>query len=150
MTRFVPPLAALALCALTLPAFADSFASSASDSVSDSIHRSSDSVSDSSHSSTGDHHAQGDYKVTDVAEVDGQPAMVQLHLQPLTPAQGHDVFLTLPRAATAQGRVDTGAVVTALARPYGTEFAAGPEHVAFFLAVDDEWAREYDSKPVSM
>jgi hypothetical protein len=144
MMRFPLRLAALSLlAAAALPSFAESsVASSASDSVSVSSAKISDSISDSSQSSShrDARNAQGDYRVLDVAEVAGRPGMVQLRLHAV--AADDEFLLTLPARAAADGHVAKGAVVAALPRPYGIEFATAPEHAAFFLALADDWANE--------
>jgi hypothetical protein len=152
MNRMPIPLAALALaCAATVSAHADSFsASSASDSLSTSMADLSDSISNSSTSSSpGQHRAEGDYRVIDVAEVPDRPRLLRLHLQPLPEDRDGTVDLTLPREAVAAAHVDKGGVITALPRPYGIEFATGAAHEPFFLALDDAWMREMRSNPVT-
>lgn len=153
MNRLTLPLAAAALaCAAAAPARADSMSASSasSDSVSASMAGLSDSLTDSSASSSpGQHRAEGDYRVIDVAEVPDRPGLLRLHLQPLPETREGTVDLTLPRAAAAAGHVDKGSVVTALARPYGIEFATGATHEAFFLALDDAWMQEMRSNPVT-
>jgi hypothetical protein len=149
--RISQRLATLALAAAALPCFAESsVASMASDSLSVSSAKISDSISNSSQSSSqrDARNAQGDYKVIEVAEVAGRPGMLQLHLQPL--AQGEDFLLTLPRQAAANGHVAKDAVVTALQRPYGIEFATGEPHAAFFLALADDWAQELKTSPLTL
>ena len=141
--RIPQRLATLVLLAAALPAFAESsIASSASDSLSVSSAKISDSISNSSQSSSqrDARNAQGDYKVIEVADVAGRPGMVQLRLHAL--AQDDEFMLTLPREAAANGHVAKDAVVTAMQRPYGIEFATGQEHAAFFLALADDWANE--------
>lgn len=139
-------LAALALAAAALPAFADSLASSASGSLSVSSDKISNSLSDSSQSSSNRdaRNAQGDYKVIDVAEVADRPGVLKARLHAVD--REDEFFLTLPREAAANGQVAAGAVVTAMQRPYGIEFATGGEHRAFFLALADQWADELESK----
>ncbi len=141
MRHAKPSLAILALlsCAAPLAALA---ASSAASSVSDSLTQSSasisDSLTDSSHSSSpANRQAQGDYKVIDVAEVAGQPGCEELYLR-------------LPRTAADQGHVGNGAIVTALQRPYGIEFAANQPRAAFFLALADDVVREMKLTPVTL
>ena len=141
--RIPQRLATLVLLAAALPAFAESsIASSASDSLSVSSAKISDWISNSSQSSSqrDARNAQGDYKVIEVADVAGRPGMVQLRLHAL--AQDDEFMLTLPREAAANGHVAKDAVVTAMQRPYGIEFATGQEHAAFFLALADDWANE--------
>jgi hypothetical protein len=150
--RSAVALAALLACGVAAPAFADSsIASSASDSISTSFAKLSDILSNSSTSSSpGQHQAKGDYKVIDVAEVEGRPGMLRLRLQPLVPAeQGGEVQLVLPRQAAEAGHVARDTVVSALERPYGIAFATSPQHEAFFLALEDGWERELHTIPVT-
>ena len=156
MRHLKKSLATLALLAVAAP-FASQAASSAASSVSDSLTQSSGSVSDSlkgsSHSSSPDNkQVKGDYKVTDVAEVAGKPDFVELHLMPATTGAnaGIEVYVTMPRAAADQGRVATGATVTALQRPYGIEFATTQPRAAFFLALADDVARDMKMAPVAL
>ncbi|MCK9684951.1 hypothetical protein [Scleromatobacter humisilvae] len=148
-------LATLALLACTAP-LSCLAASSAASSVSDSLTQSSASISnsltDSSHSSSPDNkQAQGDFQVIDVAEVAGQPGVVELHLMPVaTNTKGAEMYLRLPRVAADQGHVDTGAIVTALQRPYGIEFAANQPRAAFFLALADDVVRDMKLTPVTL
>jgi hypothetical protein len=153
MPRLSQRLAAIALLAgasAALPCFAESsVASSVSDSLSRSSASISDSITGSSHASSPDNkQVQGDYKVIDVAEVADRPGLVRLALQPV--AAGDAIFLTLPRAAAADGHVARDTVVTALQRPYGIEFASGQPHAAFFLALADDWARDLKAAPVAL
>ena len=148
-------LATLALLAATAP-LSCLAASSAASSVSDSLTQSSESISnsltDSSHSSSPNNkQAQGDYKVTDVAELTGQPGYIELHLMPVeTNTVGQEIYLRLPRAAADQGHVGTGAIVTALQRPYGIEFAANQPRAAFFLALADDVVQDMKLAPVTL
>ena len=145
---------ALLTCAAPLTCLA---ASSAASSISDSLTQSSGSVSDSlkgsSHSSTpDDKQVAGDYTVTDVAAVDGQPGFVELHLQPVAAGAGAgaEVYLKLPRTAAETGHIAAGATVTALQRPYGIAFAANQPRAAFFLALADDVARDMKMAPVAL
>ncbi len=141
---------ALLACAAPLTCLA---ASSAASSISDSLTESSGSVSDSlkgsSHSSSPDNkQVRGDYKVIEMAQVDGKPGFVELHLQPV--GDGTEVYLTLPREAAAKGHVATGATITALQRPYGIEFAANQPRAAFYLALADDVAADMKLTPVTL
>jgi hypothetical protein len=155
MRHITKSLATLALlaCAAPLPCLAES---SATSSISDSISQLSGSISDSlkgsSHSSSPDNRqVKGDYTVTHVAELADKPGFVELHLMPAAGANpGAEVYLTLPREAADQGHVATGAIVTALQRPYGIEFAAQQPRAAFFLALADDVARDMKMAPVSL
>ena len=153
LTKTLATLALLA-CAAPLSCLA---ASSAASSVSDSLTESSGSVSDSlkgsSHSSSPDNkQVKGEYAVTEVAEVDGKPDFVELHLQPVATGAdaGTEVYLTVPREAVAKGRIAAGATVTALQRPYGIEFAANQPRAAFFLALADDVAADMKLAPVAI
>jgi len=85
-----------------------------------------------------------------VAEVDGQPGFVEMHLQPVTANAGVEVYVKLPRAAAETGHVAAGAVVTALQRPYGIEFATTQPRAAFFLALADDVVRDTKMAPVAL
>ena len=156
MRHFTQSLATLALlaCAAPLTCLA---ASSVGSSVSDSLTQLSGSVSDSlkgsSHSSSPDNkQVKGDYKVIDVAEVTGQPGFVELRLQPVAAnaTAGGEIYLKLPRVAADQGHVGKDAIVTALQRPYGIEFAANQPRAAFFLALADDVVRDMKMAPVAL
>jgi hypothetical protein len=156
MSRFNLRLATFALlaCAAALPCLAESSVTSV---VSDSLSRSSGSISDSitgsSHASSPDNRqVKGDYKVIEVAELARHPGMVQLRLQPVAEGSTADdqVLLLLPRDAAYQGHVGKDAIVTAMQRPYGIEFASGQPHAAFFLALADDWVRDVKMAPLSL
>ncbi len=145
---------ALLACAAPLTCLA---ASSVGSSVSDSLTESSGSVSDSlkgsSHSSSPDNkQVKGDYKVIDMAALDGQPGFVELHLMRVVAGAdtGAEIYLKLPREAAAKGHVATGATVTALQRPYGIEFATAQPRAAFFLALADDVVRDTRMAPVAL
>ncbi len=145
---------ALLACAAPLTCLAESSVTSlASDSLSRSSGSVSDSITGSSHSSSPDNkQVKGDYKVIDVAEVAQRPGMVRLQLQPVAAGATADdaIFLTLPRAAAADGHVAKDAIVTAMQRPYGIEFASGQPHAAFFLALADDAVREMKMAPLAL
>ena len=145
---------ALLACAAPLSCLA---ASSVGSSVSDSLTQSSGSISDSlkgsSNSSSPDNRqVKGDYKVIDMAEVDDRPGYVELRLQPVAANATADdqIFLRVPRVAADQGHVGNGAIVTALQRPYGIEFAANQPRAAFFLALADDYVRDLKMAPLSL
>ncbi|MEO5688180.1 MAG: hypothetical protein ABIR54_12525 [Burkholderiaceae bacterium] len=156
MRHLKKSLATLALlaCAAPLTCLA---ASSVGSSVSDSLTQSSGSVSDSitgsSHSSSPDNkQVKGEYKVIDMAELADKPGYVELHLQPVAAntAAGGEIYLRVPRAAADHGRVGNGAIVTAMQRPYGIEFATNQPRAAFFLALADDVARDMKMAPVTL
>jgi hypothetical protein len=145
---------ALLACAAPLTCLA---ASSVGSSISDSLTTSSGSVSDSikgsSNSSSPDNkQVAGDYKVMAMAAVADKPGYVELHLMRVAAGTdtGAEIYLKLPREAVAQGHVDTGAVVTALQRPYGIEFATTQPRAAFFLALADDVVRDMKMAPVTL
>jgi hypothetical protein len=156
MRHLKKSLATLALlaCAAPLSCLAES---SATSSISDSISQASGSISDSlkgsSHSSSPDNkQVKGEYKVIDMAELADKPGYVELHLQPLAAnaTAADEIYLQLPRVAADQGHVGKDAIVTALQRPYGIEFAANQPRAAFFLALADDVARDMKMAPVSL
>ena len=155
MRHLKKSLATLALLACTAPLTClaeSSAASSVSDSLSNLSGSVSDSLKGSSHSSSPDNkQARGDFKVIDVAEVAERPGFVELHLQPVAGNPfGNELYLTLPRVAADQGHVGNGAIVTALQRPYGIEFAANQPRAAFFLALADDYASDMKMAPVTL
>lgn len=141
---------ALLLAAAALPARATVTTSSAvSDSVDVSSRATSHSLKRSSESSSGRPLAQGDYRVTQVAQVAPEVQEVTLQAVPGTGARG-EIVLHMPDRAVVQGDVTVGRVVTARERPYGYELARADTHAAFFLLLDDPWYRELQSVVVRL
>jgi hypothetical protein len=145
----VVALAGLALAA-PLPALAASSASSASSegssassgSVSDSFGASSDS------SSKDDKVAEGDYRLVQVAAAE-QPGRLRLTLEGTRGAQGR-FTLTVPEVTVQQAALALGDTVTARARSFGWEFAAGPAREPFFLVVHDAQMREFATRKIAL
>lgn len=148
MSMSLPRTLALALIAATAaPAFAESFASSASVGSSASIGSVSDSLGGSSNASSPNRQAAGDYRVIDVATVADKPGVLRLTLQPLAAQAGTvPMRLDLPQQVAQQHGLATGLVVGARERPYGLEFAKGEPREPFFLVLDDAWYRELHSR----
>lgn len=134
--------------AVSLPARADSLASSASSAGSASIGSLSDSITTSSGSSK---HtvAEGDYRIVDVAAAD-RPDTLRLKLEHLAHAGDGDavIYLDVPQAALADRPAAPGEIVAVRQRAYGYEFAWGDTRTAFFLALADEWQRELEPRAV--
>ncbi len=153
----LPLVTAIALCLGAAPALADS-TSSASSASSTSLGSSSASIgksSDSSNSSSRDKVAQGQYTVTEIAELADQPGMLRVRLQPQIADEAGALAsafdLVLPRQAADQVQLAVGLTVAAEHRPYGLAFAAVAEAgktSPFFLVLDDDWYRELQSRPV--
>jgi hypothetical protein len=147
---------------------ASSASSAASDSVTQILGSFSTSLGKSSDSSKGgEKAAAGDYKIIDVAEVFEAPRTAQHDIGVAAPEPGGDrlrlklqavadtspageLYLVLPRAAVAQGRLEAGHVVTAKTRPYGLEFSVATTQQPFFLVLHDDWFRELQTRPVSL
>ena len=147
---FTPSQLALALLvgiAAAGPCRADSFASSASSAGSASLGSLSDSIHDSSHSST--HKvAEGDYRIIEVAAAE-RPDTLRLKMQRVAKADEETIiYLDLPRDALGDRAAVPGVIVGVRQRPYGYEFAWADTHVAFFLALADEWRRELEPRPL--
>lgn len=148
---------ALALATATVPVGAASTSSvSISDSVATSIGSLSTSVKKSSDSSSGDDKvAEGDYRVTEVAELApqaDQPALTRLTLRAV---QGPDEFyLMLPPVVAAQHALAPGVVVSARHKPYGLAFAKAETRdmskTDFFLVLEDHWRRELPARAVTL
>jgi hypothetical protein len=133
-------LLALSLAAASVQAA--SFASSAAGAGSASSGSVSDSFKASSGSSAGDdRRAEGRYRVTEVAQA--EPGKLRLTL---TREGAHDandtVELTLPQQALAARAVAVGDEVQATPQPYGIAFAHADTGQAFYLVLEDAWARE--------
>lgn len=134
--------------ACVAPAQADSFTSSASSAGSASSASISDSISDSSTSSSGeDRVAAGQYRVIQVAEAPGKPNTTRMVLRALAGAR--EFHLDVPDRALAQRGVSTGELLEVKQRVYGFEFAHADTQRPFFLALQDEWHRELQSRKVA-
>ena len=135
-----PTLIAVALAAaLSMPALAESFASSASSAGSASIGSLSDSIGGSSDASSGRQTAAaGEYRILAIAPAaDGRQT---LRLQAVTdPARSFT--LTLPMAAAT---LQVGEHIAVQDRPYGLAFARVDAPEPFFVALADDWQRELE------
>ena len=138
------------LAALALPATvnASSFASSASDAGSASVGSISDSFEGSSNSSADDEaeFANGDYRVTEVAQAPQRADHVRLTLH-------SDEFeraftLDLPAAVWTAQDLGPGDLVHAEPRPYGFEFARSDTREAFYLVLNEDWYGELAARPL--
>lgn len=126
-------------------------ASSAAGGSSASVGSSASSEASSDSSSGRQKTAMGPYRITDVAEVAGQPGQVRLQLQALAPDAAEPVHvLVLPRVLVVQHRLAAGQTITARAQAYGTEFVHDGSRQAFFLQLTDGFQRELDARPVQL
>lgn len=136
-------LTVLALAAATT-ANASSFASSAADAGSSASGSVSDSFKASSNSSGGgEKRAEGRYRVTEVAQADAGKLTLKLARD-----GAESVELTLPQQALAARAVNVGDEVQATPQPYGVAFAHADTGQAFFLVLEDAWAREMSARVV--
>lgn len=145
--------AALVVCGMSAPAWADpaSSASSASSTASQSVGSISGSIQKSSNSSSGNTVAEGDYRIIEVADVADQPGTVRMKLQAVKDIGADaEFYLYLPHQVVEQGRLAAGGVVTARNKPYGMEFAHATTLKGFFMALKDDWYRELQTRPVSL
>ena len=139
------------LLGATLPAQAESFASSASSAGSASSGSVSDSLGESSDSSSRDKKvAEGEYRVIDVAEGAGKPEMVRLTVRATDPNAVREFFVQMPRQALGARPVGVNDLVQVRERPYGLEFARVDTREPFFLVLQDDWHRELKSNPVTL
>lgn len=144
---------AVSLSLAATPCLAASSTSSAvSDSVGASVGSVSGSLQRSSDSSRTTTVADGDYRVVEVAAVADRPGQLRLTLQAVAADAAADAgfFLVLPAEVVERSRLGTGAVVSARQRPYGVEFAQGPQRQAFFLVLADDWYRELQTRAVTL
>jgi capsid portal protein len=142
--------------AVALPAGAGSLVTSSAaggSSASSAASSASESSKDSStSSSTNKRVAEGPYKIVDMVAVADRPGTMRLRLQALADAGAAgdtgEFVLDLPALTVDQSRLASGQTVIARQRAYGTEFAHGDSHQAFFLVLSDGWSRELVSNPV--
>jgi hypothetical protein len=149
------PLVCLALGGLAAapgPAPAESLASSASGASSASVGSLSDSVQGSSNSSTRDRTvAGGDYRVIEVAAVDGRPGLLRLTLRPDDAGPDAAVLrLDLPQPTWQREGLRAGDLIQARPRPYGLELARADTRQAFYLLLADDWRRDLDARALSL
>lgn len=137
----------LALLAAPVAVRAASFASSASSAGSASVGSVSDSLQGSSNSSSSDDDvAQGDYRVTEVAQAPLRTDFVRVRLHSDELRRGFD--LDLPQAVWAAQGLGPGDLVHAEPRAYGYEFAHAGSREAFYLVLNDEWYGELAARPL--
>lgn len=152
-TTFTRALAlALAAAACTLPAHADSVASSASSAGSASSASISDSIGGSSNSSSGDHRrvTTGPYRVIDIAQAPAKADTTRVTLRAVAGDAATEFWVDVPDRALADRRIAKDEVVQVNERVYGYEFAYGDTKKAFFLALQDDWYRELASHKVTI
>ncbi|RSZ39581.1 MULTISPECIES: hypothetical protein [unclassified Variovorax] len=127
--------------------FASSVASSASSASSGSV---SDSLRGSSRSSfDGGKVAEGDYRITEVAQAGGREGFTRVAMQSDSDAQRR-IVLELPQATFAKERLGPGDLVHAQQRTYGIAFARGDTREAFYLVLADDWYAGLAARPVSL
>jgi hypothetical protein len=133
--------------ALHTTAWADT-TSSASSAASNVVGSVSDSIQSSSKSSSGEDKktAQGDYRLIEVAAVDGRPEMARLQLQN---AEG-EFALLVPRSVQEGAGLQAGDTVAVAERAYGLQFSVKGQAEPFFLAVHDKLAKGLNSKVVRL
>ena len=152
-TTFTRALAlALAAAACTLPAHADSVASSASSAGSASSASISDSIGGSSNSSSGDRRrvTTGPYRVIDIAQAPAKADTTRVTLRAVAGDAATEFWVDVPDRALADRHIAKDEVVQVNERVYGYEFAYGDTKKAFFLALQDDWYRELASRKVTI
>ena len=121
---------------------ASSAGSASSGSVSASLRSSSKSSFD------GDKVADGDYRITEVAEATDRAGFARVALQ--RDGSQQRIVLELPQATFAKERLGPGDLVHAQQRAYGTAFARADNRQAFYLVLADDWYGELAARPVSL
>ena len=139
-------LAAMPALALDL---ASSTASSASSAGSASLGSASNSLQASGNSSAGPRQmAEGDYRITEVAETADRPGQWRLTLQAPAGGMPDTWVLRLPRAVAEREGLAGGQTVRAAQQPYGVAFARAGQAQPFFLVLAEDWQRELPARPV--
>jgi hypothetical protein len=121
---------------------ASSAGSASSGSVSASMRSSGNSSFD------GDKVAEGDYRITEVAQAPGREGFTRVAMQGEKSPQR--IVLELPQATFAKERLGPGDLVRAQQRAYGTAFARADNRQAFYLVLADDWYGELAARPVSL
>ncbi|MGJ7498108.1 hypothetical protein ACSFA8_23990 [Variovorax sp. RT4R15] len=143
-------LACMAAClALAFNAKAEVFTSLASSAGSASSGSASASLRGSSKSSfDGDKVAEGDYRITAVAEATDRAGFTRVAMQNDDTQQR--IVLELPQATFTKERLGPGDFVHAQQRAYGTAFARSDNRQAFYLVLADDLYGELAARPVSL
>ena len=143
-------LACMAAClALAFNAKAEVFTSLASSAGSASSGSVSASMRSSSKSSPdGDKVADGDYRITEVAQAADRDGYTRVAMQRDDSQQR--IVLELPQATFAKERLGPGDLVHAQQHAYGTAFARADNRQAFYLVLADDWYGELAARPVSL
>ncbi|MCG2583836.1 hypothetical protein [Massilia sp. TS11] len=142
---------ALFVAACAAPALADSIASSASSAASASSGSVSDSIGASSNSSSGNKRvAAGDYQVIQIAQAPAKADTTRISLRAAAAGATQEFFLDVPNRALAARPLQTGAIVQVREQAYGYEFAHTDTRQPFFLALQDDWYRELQSRRVTL
>lgn len=144
-------LTAALLAATALPCRADSFASSASSAGSASSASISDSIGESSNSSSRDRDvADGAYRVMDVAEVPDRPDTLRYTLRATDGGPLREFVLFVPRRALQERPLGTGDLVQTRRQAWGYEFAHADTRRAFFLALNEAWRHDLETRRVEL
>ncbi|WP_440532712.1 hypothetical protein [Variovorax sp. YR566] len=140
-----------ALLVAAFSAHAGSFPSSAASSAGSASSGSvSTSLRGSSRSSfDGDKVAEGDYRITEIAQAGDREGFARVAMQSDSDAQRR-IVLELPQATFAKERLGLGDLVHAQQRAYGTAFARGDSREAFYLVLADDWYGGLAARPVSL
>lgn len=121
-----------------------------SGSISDSLTGISDSISNSSKSSSNAvKTAEGNYKITDVADAAGKPDQKRMTLQSLNPA-APPLYLYIAKNEFTRANLAAGQVITAHARPYGVAFTALDAANTFAVVLDDASIKDLNPNPVEI
>ncbi|SEK15893.1 hypothetical protein SAMN05216567_109388 [Variovorax sp. OK605] len=139
-----------AVFATAFQAQADSFTSSVASSAGSASSGSvSASLRGSSRSSfDGDKVADGDYRITEVAQAAGRAGFARVAMQ--SDDAQRRIVLELPQATFAKEALGPGDLVRTQQRAYGTAFARGDTREAFYLVLADDWYGGLAARPVGL
>ena len=151
--RFIsfPTMVAGILMSLSASYAVASSSISVSDSISGTVGSMSDSVEPSSKSSANVVHlADGGYKITDIAAVDGHPGKMRLALQADGDSRDKDIYLYVPRDDYMRADLSVGQEIMATRQPYGVAFSLGDVKQPFVVVLADDWVSDLRSNALSL
>jgi len=92
--------------------------------------------------------AEGNYRVTDIAESNDHPDKMKVALQ-ADKADGEAFYLYITRNQFDKANLNKGQVVTAVKRPYGVSFKHVDAVEPFVVVLDETWIKDLRSNDIA-